>query len=725
MQLSFPLVLSRLISDSNSHSGFRIVIAMSCMFIPALLDLQFGFFQQSSLAVSLSLCLGVLASAIVEVDENTKDRQKFIATVIACFFIAASSVELLLPYPVIFALGLGISSFFFMMLASLGMHYSRIGFGAILIAIYTLIGHQEAAAWFESPILLALGALWYGIFAICWSYFSPNRTLREQLAQLYYAIGRYQRQKSELFDTQKGNSREAIIETRQKLAILNISIMARIETSKNMIKGQYKANIRQKELTILNQYFLVAEQIHERISASQYLYSQLENTFGRSQILEGFHQLLLQLSDECHQVGAHINDKNIYMRSKRLKWTIQALSDQLFLLKQKLQAFDDNQEAMQALQAIYDNLHGINELLISLNKVKTESTALVVDSETQIKQPFWKVLYKAYEQKTPVFKHAVRISISLVIAFAIPTILELENGFWILPTVLFVCQPSFSETRKRLMLRSFGTLLGIVLSFPIFFLLPNATPQAILMVLSAFLFITYVRTNYGLAVIFITIFVMILTNLLSPSGIEVLYARIYETLVGCFLSFIAISFIYPDWQFKRFPSLVNNHLLNSSRYFKQISQQYQFGKSENLIFRKTRFNTFKSDASLTNAWQSMLIEPNSKQHLKREVYALVNRCDALTCYIAALSSHRHRIDSRSDLAILKQLFKMTSEQILYTYRPELKVIDKRSIDINAFQEYKDNLSDEAKLIIEQLRLISFTAMDIQSLLKIIQSKAND
>jgi len=133
MQHSFTLMLRRLITDSNTHSGFRIVIAMACVFIPAIFDLQFGFFKQSSLAISLSLCLGVLASAIVEVDENTKDRQKFIATVIACFFVASSSVELLLPYPTLFAVGLGTSTFAFMMLASLGTHYSRIGFGAILI----------------------------------------------------------------------------------------------------------------------------------------------------------------------------------------------------------------------------------------------------------------------------------------------------------------------------------------------------------------------------------------------------------------------------------------------------------------------------------------------------------------------------------------------------------------------------------------------------------------
>jgi uncharacterized membrane protein (TIGR01666 family) len=611
-----------------------------------------------------------------------------------------------------------------MMLASLGTHYSKVGFGAILIAIYTMIGHKDNVIWFEQPLLLAIGALWYGLFAIYWSHLTPNRTLREQLSQLFYAISRYQLQKSDLFDAQKGNSKQAIIDTRQKLAVLNISIMARLESSKNMIKGQFQANRRQQELRILNQYYLAAEQIHERISASQYLYSQLENTFGRSQILEGFHQLLLQLSTDCHQVGVNISDKKRYQHSRRLKWTMQALSDQLFLLKQKLQLYDNNQEAMQALQAIYDNLNGIDNLLHSLHIIETEHHVIVVDSENKQPRDFWQTILKAYQQKTPVFKHAVRISLSLVLAYLIQVQFHLNNGFWILSTVLFVCQPSFSETRKRLSLRSVGTLLGILLSFPIFMMIENELIQSVLMVSSAFLFINYVRTNYGLAVIFITLFVMILTNLLAPGGVDVLYARVYETLIGCFISFLAICFIYPDWQFKRFPALVNGHLLNSSRYFKQIAQQYQFGRSENLIFRQTRFSSFKSDAALTSAWQNMLFEPRSKQPLKQEVFSLVNRCDALNCYIAALSSHRHKIESTQDIKVLKEMFESTSEQILYTYRPELKALTADKIEIECFENYKANLSEESKLIVEQLKLIAYTAMDIQVLLQKIEQYNN-
>jgi len=721
MNYPFSLMFKRLISDSNTHLGFRVLIAMACTFIPAIFDFSPDFLNQSNLQISTALCLGVMASAIVEVDESTKDRQKFIITVITCFFIAAASVELLMPYPILFAIGLGTSSFAFMMLSSLGTHYSRIGFGAILVAIYTMVGHHQGISWFEQPLLLAVGALWYGFFAITWSYISPNRTLREELAQLYFALSRYQLQKSALFDTQEGDSKEAIIETRQKLAILNISIVGRLASSRHLIREKYQGNTEQHELKILNQYYLIAEQIHERISASQYLYSQLEHTFGRSQILEGFHQLLLQIADECYTLGSSINDKKNYQHSKRLKWTINALSDQLYLLKEKLQLFQNNQEAMQALQAIYDNLSGIDNLLLSINVIEQESQAIIVDQEEPQEASFKEKIVAAYEQKTSVYKHAVRISISLVFAYALHLELQLENGFWILLTVLFVCQPSFSETRKRLIRRSFGTLLGIVISFPALYFIENDLINVSLMIFSAFLFFNYVRTNYGVAVIFITLFVMIVSDIQKNSGIDILSGRVLETLAGCLLSVIAISVIYPDWQFKRFPHLANNLLLNSSQYFKQICQQYQFGRSENLAFRKIRFAAFKADSEITAAWQSMLFEPSSKQKLKQEVYGLVNRCDALNCYIAALSSHRQKIESKKDLEIINPLFELTSQQILYTYRPELKE-NENTIDIDAFDFCNDELSNESKLIVRQLQLIAFSAIDIQLLLQEIKSK---
>ena len=712
--------LRKLISDSNIHSGLRVLIAMAITFIPALNSNLLPFFAQNSLHISISLCLGVMASAIVETDDNYKGRGKFIVTIVVCFFIASSSVELLMPYPILFALGLLISSFAFMMLAVLGTHYNKIGFGAILIAIYTMIGHQSGINWYEQPLLLSIGALWYGLFSIVWNFYSPYRSLREQLAQLFFSLSRYQQQKSALFNEKEGTSKEGILAVRQQLAIQNISIMARLEQSKRIIQSRFQVCHRQTELYKLNGYYFIAEQIHERISASQYLYSQLESTFGKSQILEGYHQLLLQLSEDCYQLGMAINDKKKYRHSRRLKWTINALSDQLYLLKQKLQLFDNNNEAMQALQAIYENLRGIDNLLLTVSQnqqSKQTEAAVIAIEEEQPAQSIFKQLLGAMKATNPVFKHAVRISVSLCAAFVLQHLLQLPQGFWLLQTVLFVCQPSFSETRKRLMQRSVGTLLGILLGYPVIMLIDGTFSQVLLLIFSAFLFFNYLRTNYGLAVIFITLFVMFLFNLLTGTGMEILPARIGETLLGCALSILAITFIFPDWQFQRFPTLVNQLLLLSGRYFKQVSHQYQYGRSENLNYRMTRFNTFKSDATLTSAWQSMLFEPSSKQKLTKEVYALVNRCDALVSYIAALASHRHKMDDFENNIALQDLINATAKQISSAYNP-ISVDEQELVNaIEKFADYKTNLSGETLLIVEQLRLIAFTALDIQLLLQ--------
>ncbi|WP_413702335.1 FUSC family membrane protein [Psychromonas sp. KJ10-10] len=471
------------------------------------------------------------------------------------------------------------------------------------------------------------------MFSIIWNYYNPNRSLREQLAQLFFALSRYKRQKSALFNEQQGYNQKALYAIRQQLAIQNISIMARLQQSKNIIKSRFNVYSRQSELQQLNHFYVIAEQIHERISASQYLYSQLENSFGKSQILEGYHQLLLQLSEDCYQFGVTINDKKPYQHSRRLTWTVNALSDQLVLLKQRAEFEGDDNEAVLALQAIYDNIKGIDDLLKSVS-TQSELPAIVIDNE-KVAKPDWKKSFiNALSPNNSTFKHALRISVSLLVAYIIQQYFQLDKGFWILSTVLFVCQPSFSETRKRLMQRTLGTLAGVLLGFPVLFLVDNTFIEVFFMILSAFFFFNYLRTNYGLAVVFITLFVMFAFNLLTGSGIDILAERIIETLLGSLLSALAITFILPDWQFQRFPVLVKDLLLLSNRYFNVVSQQYQFGRSENFNYRVTRFQTFQADAKLTSAWQSMLFEPSSKQKLNSEVYALVNRCDALVSYIA-------------------------------------------------------------------------------------------
>ena len=724
--------LAKLVSDSNILSGFRVLLAMSFTFIPSLLSINIPFLTQTPLQISISLCLGVMASAIVEVDDNTKGRLKFIGMIMLSFFISASSIELLMPYPILFALGLLSSSFLFMMLAIYGGHYSKIGFGTLLIAIYTMIGHIDGINWYEQPILLTLGALWYSLFAIAWNIYNPHNALKQQIAQLYFAISRYQKQKSDLFNESEGRTKEGRLNIRQNLAIRNIPIIARIATAKLLIKLHHTSNSKNKQLQQLNEYLVIAELIHEKICASQFLYSRLESTFGSSHILEGYYQLFTQMSSDCYLLGQSVNSGTQYQHTRQLKWTIHALCDQLTLLESHLINNNDNCEAMLGLKAIYDNLSEINKLLLIASDTHNISIVSAIVKTPKLKVQIslvdatknaWRTFQQAFTPANATFKHAARVSICMFIAFAVQQSLQLTHGFWLLLTVLFVCQPSFSETRKRFIQRTIGTLTGIALGYPLLLLVDSLYMQVVFLVLSAFLFFCYLRTNYGLSVVFITVFVIFIFNILTGTGVDILPYRIIETLLGCILSFLAITFIFPEWQFSRTPKLVQELLELSNNYFAEIVHQYQTGLVESEKFNNARFETFQSNAALTTAWQSMLFEPKSKQTLNKEVYALVNRTDALVSYISALSSHRHYIEEFDSNIKLKQLLTLTTQQIDISCRPQTLQADQiqiKSILSNEdFEEAKVDQTGEILLIVEQLKLITFTAIDIQVLLQVV------
>ncbi len=51
-------------------------------------------------------------------------------------------------------------------LGGLGQRYATIAFGALLIAIYTMLGVSLYDQWYQQPVLLLLGAIWYNLLTL-------------------------------------------------------------------------------------------------------------------------------------------------------------------------------------------------------------------------------------------------------------------------------------------------------------------------------------------------------------------------------------------------------------------------------------------------------------------------------------------------------------------------------------------------------------------------------
>ncbi len=96
--------------------------------------------------LTIPLTLGVVAAALADLDDRLTGRLRNLIITLICFFIASASVELLFPWPWLFAIGLVSSTIGFILLGGLGQRYATIAFGALLIAVYTMLGDLAVRA---------------------------------------------------------------------------------------------------------------------------------------------------------------------------------------------------------------------------------------------------------------------------------------------------------------------------------------------------------------------------------------------------------------------------------------------------------------------------------------------------------------------------------------------------------------------------------------------------
>ena len=98
---------------------------------------------QDEMGLLIPLFLGIIASALAETDDSWQGRLNALAVTLVCFSIAALSVELLFPYPIVFAIALALASFGLTMLGALGERYGAIASATLILSVYTMIGVDQ------------------------------------------------------------------------------------------------------------------------------------------------------------------------------------------------------------------------------------------------------------------------------------------------------------------------------------------------------------------------------------------------------------------------------------------------------------------------------------------------------------------------------------------------------------------------------------------------------
>ncbi|SFN99672.1 YccS family putative transporter [Xenorhabdus japonica] len=635
----------------NSHTLYyiRIFIALTgTTLIPWLLG--------EELKITIPLLLGVVAAALTDLDDRLVGRLRNLTITLISFFVASTSITLLFPYPWLFMLGLAVSTCDFILLGALGQRYATIAFGALLIAIYTMLGSSIFPIWYQQPLLLLTGAIWYNLLTLTGHLLFPIRSLQENLARCYQQLSAYLYAKTSLFDpdAEAEEYKQSVFD----VAMANSTLVVTFNQAKSSLLSRLKGDRGQWGTRHTLHYYFVAQDIHERASSSHVQYQKLREAFRHSDIMFRVQRLLSMQARACEQVSQSIILRKQYQHNPRFENVFNYLESSIERLKNqqstdaKIMAFDNLLKNLRAIDAQLAGL-GSDQYLLSQNassKDKQEETQLSEEALTGWRD-IWFRIRSNLTPKSALFRHAIRMSVLLCTGYAIIQLFDLQRGYWILLTSLFVCQPNYSATRRRLVLRVIGTLAGILIGLPILYFVPSIEGQLVLIVISGVLFFVFRNSQYAHATLFITLLVLLSFNLLGE-GFEVALPRIIDTLIGCGIALLAISFIWPDWKFRQLSQVITRTMGANCCYFSAIVTQYHQGKSNSLNYRIARREAHNCDAELASVISNMASEPKNYRISQEAAFRLLCLNHTMLSYISALGAHRDKLNEPAILDIL-------------------------------------------------------------------------
>lgn len=688
--------LKRITSNSTLMYNMRMVFAFAgTAFIPYLLNMQI---------LTIPLTLGVVAAGLSDIDDRFSVRIRNLFLTYLGFFLTASAVQLLSPYPIIFAFTLIFSCFFLILLGSLGKRYATISYGCLVVSVYTMLGLELFKDWYTQPILLTVGAMWYGLLSTLSFLMFPVRLLQDQLIKCYRLLGQFLFVKSNLFDVDM--TAESYQQSMIELSLHNAQVTNIFNDTRAALETRLKGDRGQKETRRSLQYYFVVQDIHERADSAHIDYQALTSIFKHRDVLFRFQRILTLQGKACQDLSVAIENRQAYQHNHRFTQAFKNLNASIEQLEQE-QCYDP--VSLSALRGLQRNLKEIDAQLknleserLLLTQYKNETDHNLTDDDLNGWKDSIQRMRRHFNPESGLFRHAMRLSILLLIAYIIVQFGGWEYGSWLLLTILFVCQPNFHATRRRLKLRIIGTLAGLAVGVITIVFIPSLEGQLLILILSGMLFFQLRSQQYAQATLFMTVLALINLQLAHPS-FDSIFPRAIFTIGGCFMAWLGIMFLWPDWKYRQLDKVIKNSLISQCHYLSEIVKQYHEGRNNSLDYRSMRRRAHLMDAELASTISTLSTEPNVDQDQKQQAFKFLCLSHTLLSYIAALGSHRNKITDFDILTLLEKALDDTQGALLHAESPELKV--KYTLEKLREHLQQRQLDEQSTVVLQQITLI--------------------
>lgn len=703
--------LSLLFNRFRSNS-----IVLYCLQILIVLcGTTFGLHQLGLGQLIVPVTLGAIAAALTDFDDRLSIRLRNLIYVCVLFFTVSTILEFLAPYKFWFIVYLSLSSAALVLLGALGQRYASISFGTILLSIYTMFGLGEYPDWYQQPSYFVLGALWYGLTSILFFVIRPTLPLQEKISTIFQDIAELLQAKSRLFDPDNIDNVETLLfELSQK----NSQVVSSLNQAKNSLLTRLKASrINNTSIYWLNLYYF-AQDMHEQVTSSYLHYEKIHQNFSRSDLIFRIQKNMQLQAVACHDLSRAILHHQVYQPRESASKALENLESSMH---DWVQQHPNNLE-VKNLELIFNNLKSVheqfaqlqlNQNIEQLSPQQHQDHLNLLDDDIQGVQDLILKIKQQLSPQSALFRHAVRLAVIFAIGYAISLLPFAQNGYWILLTSLFVCQITYFATKSRLKLRTIGTLLGVLLGIPILYFVPSIEGQLVLTVICGVSFFYLRQKKYALATVMATLMVLLIFNL-KGAGFSIILPRIIDTFIGCAIAWLAVNFIWPDWNFRNISNNIKKSNQAMLEYLRVVVQQYHQGRKLDLEYRTTRRAAHNAQIELSNMISSLSTEPQPNQELIQYAFRYLVYSHSQLSYVSGLGHQREKIEDDKLLALLDKIEELLKQSLVEQAPIQQNHLEHLLTEIEVFNR-QEQVSKQHPLLLKQMSLLLETLTELVSL----------
>ncbi|MBG6111099.1 putative membrane protein (TIGR01666 family) [Flavobacterium sp. CG_23.5] len=692
--------------------------------IPFILFSLLGNFE-----MGFTIALGAFFTYPSDIPSNLK--HKINGVLVAAVIVSSVNllVNIIYPYNWIFYPFLALLIFLFSMISVYGQRATVVSFSALLSISLAFAHINTGWDMVKHSGLILAGGIFYLMISLIFHYIRPHRYIELQIAECIKLTAKYLKLRGDLWTVNA--DKKAIIEKQLHLQVELNTIRQNIREvliSNHTSSGSSNQN---RKMLIV---FITLVEILELALSTSFDHDKLHQKFDdHPKVLQTYQNLAYNLAASLKQLSKSVQNKTKYVSKHTLIKDLNALqlaivdyenelgkipaSEGVFMLTTMLQYAEKQVEKIKIVERAFT-------LAFNSKDFKEKDK----DLEKFLTPQYYPLstLTGNMSFSSTIFRHSLRLTITILIGFIIGTILPFHNVYWILLTIIVIMRPGYGLTKQRSFQRIFGTILGGLIAFGILSLVHNSIVISILSILCMLLGFSFTQTNYKVSATFVTMYIVFIYGILTPNIADVIQYRILDTVVGAALAFLANHFLWPSWEFLNIPIHLKKSIKANQTYLKEISVFYNKKGAISTSYRLARKNAFIEIGNLMASFQRMSQEPKSKQKQLPQVYKLAVLNHSLLSSLASLGTYiqSHKTTSASEafnivvdtvyknldhaIAILKEndldFNENTPKEELAMRFTELKNIRAKElkegnpIDEEAFQLKMQ----EAQLVIEQL-----------------------